>query len=533
MQRWNGWGDETIHASIPPQAEMLLKEWVGKGTPLPDYPLEKFLKQVPETRLRDHPLISTDPKVRLDHAHGQSLPDWVAIRSGMIQRFPDGVAFPPDLEGLGDIVAFAEKHKFVVIPYGGGTSVVGHLSVPEGDRPVLSLSLERLGRLTHLDSHSLLATFEAGVRGPQLEAELRPKGFTLGHYPQSFEYASLGGWVVTRSSGQQSSHYGRIEDLFAGGEMITPKGILRIPPFPASAAGPDLRHLVMGSEGRLGILSKAIVRISPLPQRDDVHGVFFPSWEDATNALRSAAKERLPFSMIRLSNPTETMTNLTLAGHEREVGLLRRYLRLRRIPDESACMCLVGFTGSRGMVRTARGEAFSVFRRHKGVSVGKTMGEAWKKNRFHAPYLRNTLWDRGYAVDTLETAVTWENVTTTMAAVEEAVRNALAPWNEEVHVFTHLSHVYPTGSSLYTSYVFRLADTPEETLERWRSLKGAASQAILRSGGTISHQHGVGTDHVPYLEAEKGEVGMNALKQIFTHFDPDGRMNPGKLIGDK
>lgn len=530
MQRWNGWGHDSVHMELPPQARELLQYLIGKGKSRDDCSLEGFLKKIPAPRLPEHPLITGDPKERLDHAHGQSLPDWVGMRMGAIERFPDGVARPSTVEELREVLKFAEDRHAAVIPYGGGTSVVGHLTVPEGDRPVISLSLKGLRRLKNLDSRSLLATFEAGVLGPDLEAQLRAKGFTLGHFPQSFEYASLGGWVVTRSSGQQSSHYGRIEQLFAGGDVITPKGDLYFPPFPASAAGPDLRHILMGSEGRLGILTHAAVRISRIPEKDEVHGVFFPSWEEATDAVRSVAGAKIPFSMIRLSNPTETMTNLALAGHEKQIGFLRYYLCLRGIREETGCLCLIGFTGSRRQVRASRTEAFSVFRKHKGVSAGKIMGEAWKKNRFRAPYLRNTLWDIGYAADTLETAVTWDKVTDAMLGIEKAISDALKPRNERVHAFTHLSHVYPTGTSLYTSYVFRIADTAEETLARWREIKDSASRAIMRSRGTISHQHGVGTDHARYLEAEKGILGTDLLRQIFAHIDPAERMNPGKLV---
>lgn len=530
MQRWNGWGDHTIFMNLSRRACELLRQSVGEGNPGADYPLEKFLNRIPEPSIPDHPLITADPWERLRHAHGQSLPDWIGMRMGAIPRFPDGVAFPPTVESLGEVLDFAEKHQLIVIPFGGGTSVAGHLSTTEGERPVLSLSLEQLRRMIQVDPYSRLAVFEAGIRGPEIEAQLRAKGFTLGHYPQSFEQSSLGGWVVTRSSGQQSSHYGRIEDLFAGGEVITPKGVLRLPPFPASAAGPDLRQVIMGSEGRLGVLTQAVMRISPLPEKDDVCGVFFPSWDDAVDAVRTVAGDSIPFSMIRVSNPAETVTNLALAGHERQTDLLRRYLRVRNIHDDAACMCLIGFIGSRRMVSASKGDAFSIFRKHHAVSTGKVMGEAWKKNRFRAPYLRNTLWEMGYAVDTLETAVTWENVTPTLRAIEKAVRSGLYAWNEKVHVFTHLSHVYPTGSSIYTSFLFRLADTPEELLVRWASIKKAASCAIIEAGGTISHQHGVGTDHAPYLKAEKGPLGMGMLTQLCSHLDPDGRMNPGKLV---
>jgi alkyldihydroxyacetonephosphate synthase len=530
MLRWNGWGDKSVEFALPPEAREMLREIIGEGNPGSDYPLEKLIDRVPRSRISPHPLISTDPENRIIHAHGQSLPDWIALRRGTLQQFPDGVALPTNPNEVQELLNFAEKNKIIVIPYGGGTSVVGHLDVPEGKRPVLSLSLRHLNRLIDLDTYNLLATFEAGIRGPDLEAQLRAKQFTLGHFPQSFEYSSLGGWIVTRACGQESTYYGRMDGLFAGGEVLTPKGTLSLPPFPASAAGPDLRHILLGSEGRLGVLTRATVKITPLPERHDIYGVFFPSWKSAVEAVQMLAAARLPFSMIRLSNQTETKTNLTLAGHSWQLSLLKRYLRLRKIPEEEACMCLVGFIGQRRIVSAARREATSIIKRNDGVLVGKAMGEAWKKNRFRTPYLRNTLWDMGYAVDTLETAVTWDKVTAAMQSIEKVLVNGLAPWNEKVHVFTHLSSVYPTGSSVYTTFVFRLAETPDETLARWQTLKKAASLAIVAAGGTITHQHGIGIDHKPYVRYEKGPIGISTIQQICSHIDPDQRMNPTKLV---
>ena len=381
-----------------------------------------------------------------------------------------------------------------------------------------------------LQPDNRLAVFEAGIRGPQLEQQLNSKGFTLGHYPQSFEYSSLGGWVATRSSGQQSRRYGRIEDLFAGGEVFTPRGSIRLPPFPASAAGPDLRQIVLGSEGRLGVLTTATVRISPLPESDNIYGVFFPSWDEGCQAARRLAGTDIPFSMLRLSNPLETKTNLALAGSERQISLLRRYLGLRGIAAPDACMCLIGFCGSRRMTTAARAAASSLIRRHKGVWVGRPMGRAWKKNRFRSAYLRNSLWDLGYAVDTLETALTWDKVTPAMHSIEHAIHESLQDNNQSGHVFSHLSHVYPSGSSIYTTVIFPLTESPAQTLAVWQSLKDAASRAVVAAGGTISHQHGVGRDHRQYLKFEKGALGISTLHEVFHHLDPEQCMNPGKLV---
>jgi alkyldihydroxyacetonephosphate synthase len=529
MKRWNGWGDETSTYSLPAEASRFLEELVGPGTPPHDAELSTVLAALPPSRLPAHPLVSSDAMERLLHARGQSLPDWIALRSGRIVAFPDGVAYPTTPAEVRDLLRYAAEVGARLIPYGGGTSVVGHVNPLPGDAAVLTVDLARLNRLDHFDEVSGLAAFGAGIAGPDLEAQLRARGHTLGHFPQSFEYSTLGGWIATRSSGQQSLGYGRIERLFAGGRLEAPAGTLDLPPFPASAAGPDLRELVLGSEGRLGILTQAIVRVTPLPEREEFPAVFFPDFQQGQAAARQIVQSRLPLSMLRLSTPAETRTTLALAGHERLIGALERLLAVRGVP-EGKCMLILGCSGSRGLVRFAHKEALEVARENGGVYVGRMFGRQWHRSRFRTPYLRNTLWEMGYAIDTLETATDWANVPPMVEAIETALHASLESSGERVHVFTHLSHLYPYGSSIYTTYLFRLAPDPDETLQRWQAMKGAASQAIVARGGTISHQHGVGVDHLPYLQREKGELGMAVLRDICGRFDPGGIMNPGKMV---
>lgn len=532
MRRWNGWGDDTIRYPLSSYALAFLRRAVGEAEPPRDALPAEVLATIPPSRLRDLPgndLIHVDARDRLKHARGQSLPDWVALRSGRISTFPDGVAHPLSAADVAKLLEYAARVDARIIPYGGGTSVVGHINPESGDRPVLTVNMRRMNQLTRLDSVSQLATFGAGVAGPELEAQLRARGFTLGHYPQSFEFSTLGGWIVTRSSGQQSLGYGRIENLFAGGTLLAPAGEMRLPPFPASAAGPDLRQLVLGSEGRLGILTEATVRVSPLPEHEEFHAIFFPSFIDGVTAVRRIAQARLPLSLLRLSTPVETQTTLALAGHERLIGLLETMLGIRGV-SEGKCMLLCGFTGQSKTVRDGRQATLEIAKEHGGVGVGRRFGEQWIEGRFRTPYLRNTLWELGYAVDTLETATTWDGVPRMVEDIEGALRSSL-PENERIHAFTHLSHIYPQGASIYTTYLFRVAADPDETLRRWELLKGNTSRAIVAAGGTISHQHGVGRDHMPYLQAEKSAIGLAALRSAIAEFDPDGRMNPGVLLG--
>ncbi len=549
--RWNGWGDETVEAAIPAGALALLERLVGPGIPPRDASLGDVLAAMPVSRLAGTPLgsdpvVSLDPEDRLRHARGQSLPDWIALRSGLVGRVPDGVARPATDVEVRRLFEAARQVGARLVPYGGGTSVVGGLGpsalgVPgaAGDadhRSVLILDLERLADLRRADERSGLATFGAGIRGPALEAALRERGRMLGHEPQSWELSTLGGWVVTRSSGQRSLGFGRIEALFAGGRLEAPAGTLELPTHPASAAGPDLRQVVLGSEGRLGILTEATVRTSPLPPVEVLKAAFLPDWEAGVEAVRELGDARIPLALIRLSTPLETRTTLALSGRDRSVSWLARYLRLRGLgPDR--CLLLIGLTGSEARVAGAVADAVGILRRRRAVWGPTALGRAWWASRFRAPYLRNALWEAGYAVDTLETAIDWTRAPELAAAIGRTLRHGLQDRpesrDERVHAFTHLSHVYPSGTSIYTTGVFRLGPDPHETFARWAALKSAASREIVAAGGTISHQHGVGRDHAPYLEAEKGSLGLAAIRDLVARFDPDGLMDRGPLLGDE
>ena len=529
MRRWNGWGREDVTYPLSDSAAVYLVDLIGEGNPGPGVSFTDVIAAVPASRLPDHRLIIVDPAERLRHARGQSLPDWVALNSGKIDVFPDGVAYPDSESDLRELLDYARKSGAHLIPYGGGTSVVGHINPLPGDAPVLTVDMGRLNQLLEFDEDSRLAKFEAGIRGPDLEAIMNSQGYTLGHFPQSFEYSTLGGWVATRSSGQQSCHYGRIEDLFAGGRVETPVGSLDLPPLPASAAGPDLRQLILGSEGRFGLISRAVVRVHPLPEKQIFRAIIFRNYPSGMAAVRAITQARVAVSMLRLSDPLEMQTTLALAGREKLVAWADRGLRALGYGLER-CLLIYGLTGSRRETDLAGRTVKEIAREYGGLAAGNIIGDQWYKGRFLTPYLRNTLWERGYAIDTLETAIPWSAVAETAALIQHAIRGGLDEIGERVVVLTHLSHVYQDGASIYVTYIFRRAADPEGTLSRWHEMKAAASEAIVTMGGTISHQHGVGRDHAPYLAAEKGQLGLKALTSISHVFDPDGLLNPGKLI---
>ncbi len=529
-RRWNGWGTPTVDVDLTGPAADLLRGMVGAGTPPRDAALQDVIAAAPVSRLAPEPGLSLDAEDRIRHARGQDLSDWVALRSGRLPALPDAVARPADAAAARSLLDRARDGTWTLVPYGGGTSVVGGVTIVPSDRPVVSVDMAAAGGLRGLDAASGLATFGAGTLGPDVEGTLEPYGLTLGHFPQSFEYSSVGGWVATRSAGQTSMGFGRMEELFAGGHVETPIGPLDLPPFPASAAGPDLRQIVLGSEGRLGIITDVTVRTVARPARDVVRAYSIPDWERALALGRALATAGLALSMVRVSTPLETATTLAMAPHDRSIRLLRGYLRWRRQGPE-ACLIMVGIAGPDAVIHALEGEVARIVKAHRGIGV-PALGNAWRRERFRAPYLRNSLWAAGYAVDTVETATDWSRLPALAAALGPTLRHGLEVDGERVHAFSHLSHLYPSGSSLYVTYVFRQGAQPEVTLDRWQRLKRTASDTIVAHGGTISHQHGVGRVHAPYLAAEKGQLGMVALATLMERFDPDGIMHRGVLLED-
>jgi len=540
MKRWNGWGDEknNLGFELTKTSQDYIENILGKSAALPEITLTEAISKVPQSRAPQHHLINKDAEVRLRHCRGQSIPDWLATHSGEFGTFPDGVAFPSTTIEVKEILEFAKNENLIVIPYGGGTSVCGHINPEENDRPIITIALSKMNKLIDFDEESQLTTFGAGTLGPDVEKQLSDYGCTLGHFPQSWELSTIGGWVASRSSGQQSLRYGRIEKMYAGGKIETLKGTLDIPTFPASSAGPDVREMILGSEGRLGIITEVKVRVTKIAEQENFCVAFFPNWQVGMEATRNIIQNGIQLSMMRLSNEVETASHLKLAGHDTAVKYLEKYLSIRGIPkneNEEKTMFTFGVTGSKAQCKAALNITKQLIRKHKGVYIGTALGKHWQHSRFRSPYLRQGFWDAGIIVDTMETCLDWSVVPEAVKGMESAIKNALLndsdqSINEKVHVFSHLSHFYGQGCSVYTTFLFRMDDDYNKTMKRWQKLKAAGAEAIVKYGGTISHQHGVGKDHAPYLAAEKGELGIKAIKELCHLFDHEKRMNPGKLV---
>jgi len=529
-RRYAAWGFEG--ESFPPSSELL--QWLGKrlgrGEPVPR--VEVTAVAVPNPR--DFPPIpaqcSSDPVDRLFHARGQGLPDILRLRSGTGIQTPDAVCRPESAAQVEQVLNACERYGLRVIPWGGGTSVTGGVNVIRDMCPVLTVDLSRLAGLEYLDETSRLARFGAGTSGPAVEAALAARGLTLGHFPQSWELSTVGGWVVTRSSGQESLGYGRIEDMLAGFRLVAPAGRLELAPMPGSAAGPELRTFIAGSEGRLGVLTSATLRVRPAPERKIVRAAFLRSWEDGVDTVREMTQGGIPLSMIRLSDPAETRVALAIGlATSRFSTLIQRYLRARKI-GEGSCLLLFGAAGSAQSVRSILGSAGAVCRRRHGVVVGSGPGRHWLADRFRHPYMRDGLLDLGYATDTFETAIPWSGVEGLRTAVTAAVAGALDPWGEATALLCHLSHPYRDGTSLYFTFFYRAGNDVDENIARWAAVKRAAMGAIVGAGGTISHHHGVGSWHAPWLEAETGPLGHALVEDASRRMDPTGILNPQVLL---
>ena len=537
--RWWGWGDSARHSPLPAHVVSLLRDTVGvSDPPRPPVALERVRLErstlgeasVAELRAIVGPEgVRDDHYQRVLHAAGKGYPDLVRLRAGEPEGAPDAVVLPNDHAQVRAVLALCARASLAVVPFGGGTSVVGGLAPLRGEHgAVVALDMRRMARMVELDGESRTVTVQAGMRAPALERFLASRALTLGHFPQSFEYVSLGGCAATRSAGQASSGYGAIERMVLGLRLAAPSGEMDLPAVPATAAGPGLRQLLVGSEGTLGVITELALRVRPAPRVRVYEGVFFESFDAGMQALRSLAQQDAAPDVARLSDEQETRTSLALAGSGGlKGGLGRLYLGMRGYRDRGV-LAILGFEGAPEQVAGRRRRALELVRRGGGLAVGRSPGEAWLRGRFDAPYLRDELLTHGVMAETLETATSWSNLKRLHDRVGRAIAEALQACGTPGLVMCHVSHLYETGASLY--FTFLAARRAEDEIGQWRDVKEAASRAICTGGGTITHHHAVGRDHAPWMRAEVGSTGLAALRALKSELDPAGIMNPGKLM---
>lgn len=477
--------------------------------------------------------VSVDDRDRLMHSFGRSYRDLLAARRGSVDRATDAVVYPGDESQVVDILEIAERFGFAVIPFGGGTSVVGGVDPQTGrQQAVVTLDTRRLDGVT-IDTASHQAEIGAGVIGPDLERTLQAAGFTLGHFPQSFEFSTFGGWIAPRGAGQQSTRYGKIEEIVQAVRVVTPRGTVVTRNAPASATGPSMLQYAIGSEGTLGVIVSATAHIRPLPAAKRYAAFLLPNFESGCEMLRQFEQTELPLAVVRLSDAEETRWLFKSAHSEPSLGrrigrwVVDRSMRRGGYDASQTCISIVSFEGDPPVVRLAVRSARAMARRHRAIYLGSSPGKSWERDRFRLPYLRDELIARRLMVDTLETATTWTNLPKLYAAVMGALRDAMAAAGPPGVAMCHLSHLYPTGSSLYFTFLARQVVGRE--LEQWQHVKNAATAAILAAGGTVSHHHGIGNEHLP-LEAEHGAAAVAGLAAVKAALDPAGIMNPGKLF---
>jgi alkyldihydroxyacetonephosphate synthase len=439
--------------------------------------------------------VLTGREARARHGAGKSTADLVRQRVGDAAGAPDAVVYPGCHDEVVAVLRACTEQRIAVVPFGGGTSVVGGVGPALSGRPRIALDLRRLDQLVELDTVSRTATFEAGVRAPRAEEILAEQGFTLGHVPQSYEYASLGGFAATRSSGQASAGYGRFDDMVVALTVATPAGTVHTGRAPASAAGPDLRQLFLGSEGALGVVTSLTLRLRPQPVGRRYEAWRFESFEAGALAVRRLAQDGPCPTVVRLSDEYESALG----------------------PAAGGCLLVLGYDNST--------RADAVLAAAGATALGPEPGQRWAAERFAAPYLRDALLDAGAYAETLETATFWSRLPALYAQVRAALLDSL----DRALVLCHISHVYETGASLYFTVVVAQDDDP---VGAWPRAKARASDAILAAGGTISHHHGVGTVHRDWYAREIGPLGVDALRAVKAVLDPHGVMNPGVLIPD-
>jgi alkyldihydroxyacetonephosphate synthase len=538
-QKFWGWGEPGAGPALPDHAGGELRERLGVSGEVVLSPVA-----LAEVRLRAPVLaaglraalegavgtehVRDDREVRVLRAAGKSYLDLLAQRAGECEDAPDVVVAPASHEQAAAVLRACAEHGAAVIPFGGGTSVVGGVAPLRGRfETAVCLDLGRLDAVLDMDERSRLARVGAGLRLPELDHALASHGLRLGHVPQSYEWATVGGCAATRSAGQSSTGFGRFEDLVAAVRCATPAGELATLGAPASAAGPDLRALVLGSEGVLGVITELVLRVRPVAPERRYEAWMLRSFDAGCDALRALAQAEVAPDVARLSDEDETRTTFAFAG---EAGIARRVsgAALRALRYRPGCLLIAGWEGDAADIARRRAPAVRVLRSADALPLGRGPGEAWGGARFAGPHLRDALLDRGVLVETLETAATWSGLGALHASVRDALEAALRA--TAAIVGCHASHLYPDGASLYFTVLAR--QDPDDPAGQWNAAKRAAGDAIAAAGATITHHHAVGRDHARWLEPEIGALGVELLRGAKLVCDPTGIMNPGKLLPD-
>jgi alkyldihydroxyacetonephosphate synthase len=548
QQKWWGWGAEGIQFSFAdkPKFAPFVMDVIGVDVTKPAPRVAELSSfDIPTTQLAadlraalvdaiGEEYVVEDDEYRVIHAFGRGVRDLVRVRRGQFGRLPDAVVYPGSEDDVVGIVNAAVAHDAVVIPYGGGSNIVGALeAVPTETRQVLSIDMGRMNKVLEIDGASGLARIQAGVLGPDMEVQLNAKGWTMGHFPDSFVWSTLGGWIATRSTGMQSDKYGDIADITRGLRMVMDGQVLVLRPLPSSSSGPSVREMVLGSEGRLGIITEAWVNVHRLPPVREIQAYFFPTYDAGLQAMQWITESDAAPSITRVMDANETQFSMANGKKSSRVShLMTRAIQgvmTRKGWDLN--QIALGFVGYEGMavhVRYEKSLVGKVVSRAGGMSVGKGPGVLYDQKKYDIPYIRDFLLDRGIPADVSETATPWALLKqihdTTVAAASKAMEQA----GVQGFIMCHLSHSYHSGACQY--FTFAINDSSEHNMESYDLVKRAIQQSFMDNGGTISHHHGVGEEHSPWLDQDISPAGVFIQRKLFDGVDPDHRFNPGKII---
>jgi alkyldihydroxyacetonephosphate synthase len=548
QQKWWGWGAEGIQFSFAdkPKFAPFVIDVIGVDVTKPAPRVAELSSfDIPTTQLSadlraalvdaiGEEYVVEDDEYRVIHAFGRGVRDLVRVRRGQFGRLPDAVVYPGDEDDVVGIVNAAVAHDAVVIPYGGGSNIVGALeAVPTETRQVLSIDMGRMNKVVEIDEASGLARIEAGVLGPDMEVQLNAKGWTMGHFPDSFVWSTLGGWIATRSTGMQSDKYGDIADITRGLRMVMDGQVLVLRPLPSSSSGPSVREMVLGSEGRLGIITEAWVNVHRLPPVREIQAYFFPTYDAGLQAMQWITESDAAPSITRVMDANETQFSMANGKKSSRVS----HLMTRAIQEvmtrkgwdlNQIALGFVGYEGTAVHVRYEKSLVGKVVSRAGGMSVGKGPGVLYDQKKYDIPYIRDFLLDRGIPADVSETATPWALLKqihdTTVAAASKAMEKA----GVQGFIMCHLSHSYHSGACQY--FTFAINDSSEHNMESYDLVKRAIQQSFMDNGGTISHHHGVGEEHSPWLDQDISPAGVFIQRKLFDGVDPDRRFNPGKII---
>lgn len=476
--------------------------------------------------------IKNDFYERLIHTYGKSFRDLWRIRNGIIHYAPDVVCYPESEEQIQAIISAANQFAVVVIPFGGGSNIAGCLeSRHQQGRMVLSLDMKNMNRVLEVDPYSMVARIEAGAMGPELEEQLNKQGMTLGHFPDSFEFSSLGGWVATRSAGMKSDKYGKIEDMVIALRMVTPKGTLVTRTVPKSSNGIGINEICIGSEGILGVITEVTMQVHHLPAKKEFHGYLFPDFEKGVEAVYQASLQGVAPSMTRLNDADKSSLSFAYKTKSSFIKTLLTkamlfYLKkFKKIDFDNVCLMLVGFEGNH--IKSQIKKINAIYKKMGGVHLGTSPGKSFEKSKYDFPYFRDFIMDYGVTADVSETATTWKNILPLYYHARKSIQHAITETGSLPWCGCHISHTYKTGASLYFTFAFKQSD---DALQQYLRVKKSAEDAFIQFGSTLSHHHAVGFEHMPWLSDDISEPGIEAIQGVKKSLDPNNIMNPGKII---